>query len=87
MKREQLLKQFSAGSGDLILFAVGHPASVNKTLDRLRVYVANDLGLIDHVSLMQCCVCVYLAGRNFFCFAVSYPFLSSACSPSMRSCG
>ncbi|KAI5661211.1 hypothetical protein M9H77_20534 [Catharanthus roseus] len=48
MKREQLLKQFSAGSGDLILFAVGHPASVNKTLDRLRVYVANDLGLIDH---------------------------------------
>lgn len=47
MKKEQLLKQLSAGSGDLILFAVGHPAAVNKTLDRLRVYVANNLGLID----------------------------------------
>ncbi|WJX34317.1 hypothetical protein P8452_22442 [Trifolium repens] len=32
----------------MILFAVGHHASVNKTLDRLRVYVAHELGLIDH---------------------------------------
>ncbi|MED6211074.1 hypothetical protein PIB30_070081 [Stylosanthes scabra] len=46
--RENLLKQCSAGPGDLILFAVGHHASVNRTLDRLRLYVANDLGLIDH---------------------------------------
>lgn len=53
MKKEQLLKQLSAGSGDLILFAVGHPAAVNKTLDRLRVYVANNLGLIDPVSLQS----------------------------------
>ncbi|KAL3538767.1 hypothetical protein ACH5RR_002133 [Cinchona calisaya] len=47
MKKDQLLEQLSAGSGDLILFAVGHPASVNKTLDRLRVFVAHDLVLID----------------------------------------
>ncbi|KAF9591114.1 hypothetical protein IFM89_002069 [Coptis chinensis] len=47
-KREQLLKQFSARSGDLILFAVGHHTSVNKTLDRLRVFVAHELGLVDH---------------------------------------
>ncbi|CAJ1936846.1 unnamed protein product [Sphenostylis stenocarpa] len=46
--RENLLKRCSAGPNDLILFAVGHHASVNKTLDRLRVYVAHDLGLIDH---------------------------------------
>ncbi|TKY60949.1 Aspartate--tRNA ligase [Spatholobus suberectus] len=46
--RENLLKRCSARSSDLILFAVGHHASVNKTLDRLRVYVAHDLGLIDH---------------------------------------
>ncbi|KAL1357238.1 hypothetical protein HN51_009189 [Arachis hypogaea] len=46
--RENLLKQCSAAPGDLILFAVGHHASVNRTLDRLRLYVANDLGLIDH---------------------------------------
>ncbi|KAL7215594.1 hypothetical protein ACSBR1_027696 [Camellia fascicularis] len=46
-KTEQLLTRCSAGSGDLILFAVGHHVSVNKTLDRLRVYVAHELGLID----------------------------------------
>ncbi|CAL5398352.1 unnamed protein product [Camellia sinensis] len=46
-KTEQLLTQCSAGSGDLILFALGHHVSVNKTLDRLRVYVAHELGLID----------------------------------------
>ncbi|KAK7320052.1 hypothetical protein RJT34_04782 [Clitoria ternatea] len=46
--RENLLRRCSAGLSDLILFAVGHHASVNKTLDRLRVYVAHDLGLIDH---------------------------------------
>ncbi|KAA8545735.1 hypothetical protein F0562_020814 [Nyssa sinensis] len=46
-KKDQLLKRCSAGSGDLILFAVGYHASVNKTLDRLRVYVAHELGLVD----------------------------------------
>ncbi|KAF7808648.1 aspartate--tRNA ligase, chloroplastic/mitochondrial [Senna tora] len=46
--KEKLLRHCSAGPGDLILFAVGHHASVNKTLDRLRVYVAHDQGLIDH---------------------------------------
>ncbi|KAK2968910.1 hypothetical protein RJ640_018602 [Escallonia rubra] len=47
-KKEQLLRQSTAESGDLILFAVGQEASVNKTLDRLRVYVAHQLGLIDY---------------------------------------
>ncbi|TXG64041.1 hypothetical protein EZV62_011035 [Acer yangbiense] len=51
-KKEQLLTQCSAGPGDLILFAVGHPASVNKTLDRLRVFVAHELGLVDHHSIL-----------------------------------
>ncbi|XP_052193536.1 aspartate--tRNA ligase, chloroplastic/mitochondrial [Diospyros lotus] len=46
-KKEQLLMRCSAGAGDLILFAVGDRASVNKTLDRLRLYVAQELGLID----------------------------------------
>ncbi|KAJ4716090.1 Aspartate--tRNA ligase [Melia azedarach] len=46
--KEQLLTRCSAGPGDLILFAVGHPASVNKTLDRLRMFVADELGLIDN---------------------------------------
>jgi hypothetical protein len=48
--KEDLLRRCSAGPNDLILFAVGHHASVNKTLDRLRIYVAHELGLIDHVS-------------------------------------
>lgn len=46
--KEQLLTRCSAGPGDLILFAVGHPSSVNKTLDRLRMFVAHELGLIDN---------------------------------------
>ncbi|PIA43871.1 hypothetical protein AQUCO_01800129v1 [Aquilegia coerulea] len=47
-KREQLLRQCSSRSGDLILFAVGPHTSVNKTLDRLRLFVAHELGLVDH---------------------------------------
>ncbi|KAL8195272.1 hypothetical protein R6Q57_025675 [Mikania cordata] len=46
-KKELFLKRCEAGSGDLILFAVGPSSSVNKTLDRLRLYVANILGLVD----------------------------------------
>ncbi|KAH7849395.1 hypothetical protein Vadar_017226 [Vaccinium darrowii] len=46
-KKELLLTRCAATSSDLILFAVGHHVSVNKTLDRLRVYVAHELGLID----------------------------------------
>ncbi|XP_034229817.1 aspartate--tRNA ligase, chloroplastic/mitochondrial isoform X2 [Prunus dulcis] len=44
---EQFLSRCSARPGDLILFAVGHHSSVNKTLDRLRVYLAHELGLVD----------------------------------------
>ncbi|KAK9077233.1 hypothetical protein SSX86_005570 [Deinandra increscens subsp. villosa] len=47
-KKESFLKRCEAGSGDLILFAVGPGSSVNKTLDRLRLYVANFLGLVDN---------------------------------------
>ncbi|PWA37243.1 tRNA synthetase class II (D, K and N) family protein [Artemisia annua] len=46
-KKELFLKRCEAESGDLILFAVGPAASVNKTLDRLRMYVANMLGFVD----------------------------------------
>ncbi|MCL7027025.1 hypothetical protein MKW94_025209 [Papaver nudicaule] len=45
--REQLLKQVSASSGDLILFALGDHTSVNKTLHRLRVFIAHELELVD----------------------------------------
>ncbi|CAM8987131.1 unnamed protein product [Rhodiola kirilowii] len=45
---EAILRRCSAKSGDLILFAVGNYASVNRTLDRLRLFVAQDMGLIDN---------------------------------------
>ncbi|KAK1269820.1 hypothetical protein QJS04_geneDACA022120 [Acorus gramineus] len=45
--REQLLTLCGAQSGDLILFAVGDESSANKTLDRLRIFIAHELGLID----------------------------------------
>ncbi|KAI4367544.1 hypothetical protein MLD38_023272 [Melastoma candidum] len=47
MNKDSLLRKCNASSGDLILFAVGNTASVNKTLDRLRSYIAHELGLID----------------------------------------
>ncbi|XWS55263.1 hypothetical protein CRYUN_Cryun10bG0160300 [Craigia yunnanensis] len=46
--REQFLRQCSAGPGDLILFAVGNHTLVNRTLDRLRVFIAHELGLVDY---------------------------------------
>lgn len=46
-KKELLLRWCSAGSGDLILFAVGDHAFVNRTLGQLRVFVAHELDLID----------------------------------------
>ncbi|KAJ9552052.1 hypothetical protein OSB04_016097 [Centaurea solstitialis] len=47
-KKDLFLKRCEAGPGDLILFAVGPCASVNKTLDRLRLYIANMMGLVDN---------------------------------------
>ncbi|VFQ87699.1 unnamed protein product [Cuscuta campestris] len=46
-QKENLIKRLSASVDDLILFALGHHSSVNKTLDRLRIHIANELGLID----------------------------------------
>ncbi|XP_010530691.1 PREDICTED: aspartate--tRNA ligase, chloroplastic/mitochondrial isoform X2 [Tarenaya hassleriana] len=46
--KANLLRQCGAKPGDLILFGVGPRSSVNKTLDRLRLFVAHDMDLIDH---------------------------------------
>lgn len=51
IRKQQLLERCAAESGDLILFAVGSHSSVNKTLDRLRTFLAHQLGLVDNVSL------------------------------------
>ncbi|KAK4773979.1 hypothetical protein SAY87_028998 [Trapa incisa] len=44
----KLLERCSASPGDLILFAVGSHLSVSRTLDRLRLFIAHQLNLIDH---------------------------------------
>ncbi|KAM6541538.1 hypothetical protein CsatB_005985 [Cannabis sativa] len=41
------MMRLSTKPHDLILFAIGQQASVNRTLDRLRLFVAHDLDLID----------------------------------------
>jgi aspartyl-tRNA synthetase len=45
--KHQLLTLTGAKPGDLLLFAAGDAATVNKTLDRLRLTIGRELGLID----------------------------------------
>ncbi len=45
--KQQLLTLTGAKPGDLILFGAGDAAMVNKTLDRLRLVLGKELGLID----------------------------------------
>lgn len=45
--KQQLLTLTGAKSGDLLLFGAADAATVNKTLDRLRLVLGKELGLID----------------------------------------
>ncbi|MEG4631829.1 aspartate--tRNA ligase [Microcoleus sp. AR_TQ3_B6] len=46
-QKQQLLDRTGAQPGHLLLFAAADAITVNKTLDRLRLFVGNELGLID----------------------------------------
>jgi aspartyl-tRNA synthetase len=46
-QKQQLLDRTGAQPGYLLLFAAADAITVNKTLDRLRLFVGNELGLID----------------------------------------
>ncbi|MBE9011231.1 aspartate--tRNA ligase [Pseudanabaenaceae cyanobacterium LEGE 13415] len=46
-QKQEILTRTEAKPGHLLLFAAGDSASVNKTLDRLRQYLGNELGMID----------------------------------------
>ena len=46
-QKQQLLDRTGAQPGHLLLFAAADATTVNKTLDRLRLFVGNELGLID----------------------------------------
>lgn len=47
LSKQQLLTLTGAKPGDLLLFGAGDAAIVNKTLDRLRLVIGRELGLID----------------------------------------
>lgn len=84
--KDQLLRRCSAGPGDILLFAVGQHASVNKTLDRLRVYVAHELGLVDHVSFDAALQFEKINSLGFSCSLRCFFFLSDF-SPGIQFCG
>ncbi|AFZ09077.1 aspartyl-tRNA synthetase [Oscillatoria nigro-viridis PCC 7112] len=46
-QKQELLDRTGAQSGHLLLFAAADATTVNKTLDRLRLFVGNELGSID----------------------------------------
>jgi aspartyl-tRNA synthetase len=52
--KQTLLERTGAKAGDLILFGAGETAIVNKTLDRLRLFVGRELNLIpaDQMNLL-----------------------------------
>ena len=47
-QKQELLRRTEAKAGDLLLFGAGDTATVNKSLDRLRLFIAQEIGLIDH---------------------------------------
>jgi aspartyl-tRNA synthetase len=49
--KQQLLTITGAKPGDLLLFGAGDAAMVNKTLDRLRLVIGRELGLIDDAKV------------------------------------
>ncbi|NEQ80092.1 MAG: aspartate--tRNA ligase [Moorea sp. SIO2I5] len=50
-QKQQLLKATGATAGHLLLFGAGSADIVNKTLDRLRLVIGQELGLIDSTKI------------------------------------
>ena len=46
-QKQEILRRTNAKPGHLLLFGAGDTATVNKTLDRLRQFMAKEFGLID----------------------------------------
>ena len=47
-QKTELLSRTGAKPGHLLLFGAGDTATVNKSLDRLRLFIAQEMGLIDN---------------------------------------
>ena len=50
-QKQELLEKTGAKPGHLLLFGAGDTNTVNKTLDRVRVFMGKELGLIDNNQL------------------------------------
>ena len=46
-QKQELLRRTGAKPGHLLLFGAGDTATVNKSLDRLRLFIAQEMGMID----------------------------------------
>ena len=46
-QKQELLRRTGAKPGHLLLFGAGDTATVNKSLDRLRLFIAEEMGMID----------------------------------------
>ena len=46
-QKQELLSRTGAKPGHLLLFGAGDTATVNKSLDRLRLFIAQEMGMID----------------------------------------
>ncbi|MEM8674039.1 MAG: aspartate--tRNA ligase [Cyanobacteria bacterium P01_G01_bin.67] len=50
-QKQELLRRTGAKPGHLLLFGAGDTATVNKSLDRLRLFIAQEMGLIDNEKI------------------------------------
>ncbi|GDZ94913.1 aspartyl-tRNA synthetase [Planktothrix agardhii CCAP 1459/11A] len=50
-QKQEILTRTNAKAGDLLLFGAGDIATVNKTLDRLRLFIGKELELIDQSKI------------------------------------
>ena len=50
-QKTELLSRTEAKPGHLLLFGAGDTATVNKSLDRLRLFIAQEMGLIDNEQI------------------------------------
>ena len=91
VQQEVLIKKAKAEAGDLILFGAGKTEIVNKCLDRIRQYLANQLGLIENNPKNESWNFLWVVDFPMFEFnddekrleALHHPF----CSPNMKDIG
>ncbi len=50
-QKQELLKRTGAKPGHLLLFGAGDTTTVNKSLDRLRLFIAQEMGAIDNEQI------------------------------------